>query len=211
MSLLRKQIGFTLIELLIAMAIGILLVAAVITLYVSMAGSNIDHLKSIRLNHELRSTLALMARDIRRAGHNQDAATESTAATSINPFSTNSGTVVTVDASQASIAFSYDDNDDANIDTYGYRFNTTDGTVEYCNNSSVGGTACSDWEALTDEDLIEITDLDFDYDITAVVSSGALAGRQVTISLTGQLRSDTDFNKTIGEVVKIRNGHSLSW
>jgi prepilin peptidase dependent protein B len=209
MSLLRKQLGFTLIELLIAMAIGLLLVAAVITLYVSMAGSNIDHLKSIRLNHELRSTLALMARDIRRAGHNQDAATESTAAISINPYSTNSGTVITVDVSNASIAFSYDADGDASIETYGYRFNTTDGTVDYCDNES--GTACSDWEALTDEDLIEITDLSFNYEPTTVVSSGALAGRQVTISLTGELRSDTDFTKTVGEVVKIRNGHSLSW
>jgi prepilin peptidase dependent protein B len=218
-SLMRKQIGLTLIELMIAMVIGLLLVAAVITLYVSMAGSNVDHLKSIRLNHELRSTLALMARDIRRAGHNQDAATESTAATSINPFSTAASTALTTSVSNScsgsamdsQILFSYDADDDANTDFFGYRFDTSSGTVDACAvDTSTATCSSSDWEALTDEDLIEITCVSFDLDLVDV-ASGAIFGRQVTVSLTGQLRSDTDFTKTIGEVVKIRNDHSSSW
>lgn len=206
----------------IAMAIGLLLVAAVITLYVSMAGSNIDHLKSIRLNHELRSTLALMARDIRRAGHNQDAATESTGATSTNPFSTSASTALATSVSNScsgsamdsQILFSYDADDDANVDTFGYRIDASTATIDACRDMTASSATCSTstgtWESLTDENLIEITCLSFDLD-TVSVASGAISGRQVTISLTGQLESDTDFTKTIGEVVKIRNDHSSSW
>jgi type IV pilus assembly protein PilW len=213
--------GFTLIELMIAMAIGLLLVAAVITLYVSMSGSNIDYLKSVRLNHELRSTMSQMVRDIRRAGHNQDAATESVAASSINPFSNSSAstvqaTVLTVSGTSTAdrtIRFSYDSDDDTNVDTFGYRLNVASGvgTVQYCSDdSTTNGTACTGWEGLTDSDLVDIDSLEFELD-TITVASGTLTIRQVTITLTGKLISDSDFTRTITEVVKIRNDHSPNW
>lgn len=221
MSYRVKQSGYTLIELMIAMAVGLILVAAVLTLYVSMSGSNIDYLKSVRLNHELRSTMALMVRDLRRAGHNQDAATESIAASTINPFSNSSAstvqaTVLTVTGTSTvnkSIAFSYDDNDDANINTYGYRLNVSSGvgTVQYCaDDTTTTGTACSLWEALTDSDLVDIDLLEFSQDTTSV-AGGAFTIRQITITMTGKLISDTDFTRTISEVVKIRNDHSPNW
>ncbi len=223
MSYIKKQLGYTLIELMIAMAIGLLLVAAVITLYVSMSGSNMDYLKSVRLNHELRSTMALMVRDIRRAGHNQDAAIESIAASSINPFSnsavgasTVAPTVLTVTGTSTvdkTVAFSYDDDDDANIDTYGYRLNVVSdvGTIQYCSDdSTTTGTACSSWQALTDSDLIDVDVLEFDED-TINVAAGTFIIRRVTITMTGKLINDTDFTKTISEVVKIRNDHSPVW
>lgn len=218
----KSQYGFTLIELLIAIAISLLVVAAVLTMFVSMSGSNIDHLKSIRLNHELRSTMSLMVRDLRRAGHNQDAAAESLAATSLNPFSNSAGgttiqpTVLSVTgASNAdrTIRFSYDRNDDANIDTFGYRLNVNAGigTIEYCSNdTTTNGVACTNWQDLTDPNLIDIEELDFELD-TIDVAAGTLTIRQLTITLTGTLISDTDFTRTISEVIKIRNDHSANW
>ncbi len=221
MSFRIKQQGYTLIELMIAMAIGLILVAAVITLYVSMSGSNIDYLKSVRLNHELRSSMALIVRDIRRAGHNQDAATESIAASSINPFSNSAAstvqaTVLTVAGTSTvnqSITFSYDNDDDANIDTYGYRLNVVSGvgTIQYCaDDTTTTGAACSSWQALTDSDLIDIDSLEFTQGTTSV-AGGVFTIRQVMITMTGKLISDTDFTRTISEVVKIRNDHSPNW
>jgi type IV pilus assembly protein PilW len=221
MNNLNSNKGFTLIELMIAMAIGLLLVSAVITLYVSMSSSNIDYLKSIRLNHELRSAMNLMVRDIRRAGHNQDAATESVAATSINPFSNSSAstvqaTVLSVTGASTAdrtISFSYDSDDDANIDTFGYRLNIVGGigAIQYCSNdTTTTGVACTNWEDLTDSNLIDIDNLDFEQD-TLSVAGGVFTIRQVTITVTGHLISDTDFSKTLSEVVKIRNDHSPNW
>lgn len=218
---MKTDKGYTLIELMIAMTVGLILVAAVLTLYVSMSGSNIDYLKSIRLNHELRSAMALMVRDMRRAGHNQDAAIESIAASTINPFSdsaaggTVAATVLTVTGTSTvnqTVAFSYDNDDDANIDTYGYRLNVTSGVgaIQYCNAATTGGTACSNWQDLTDSNLIDIDELEFVQGTTSV-AGGTFTIRQVTITITGKLISDTDFTRTISEVVKIRNDHSPNW
>lgn len=219
-----KHKGFTLIELMIAMAIGLILVAAVITLYVSMSGSNIDYLKSIRLNHELRSAMSLIVRDVRRAGYNQDAATESIGASAVNPFSNSAGgatvsatvlSVSGVSTADRSIAFSYDTNDDANIDTFGYRLYVDSGTgigsVQYCSNdTTTTGTACSNWQDITDDELIDVDSLEIDQD-TITIPSGTITIRQITITLTGHLTSDPDFTKSISEVVKIRNDHSPDW
>lgn len=220
-----KQIahrGFTLIELLIAIAISLVIVAAVLTIFVAMSNSNIDYLKSIRLNHELRSTMSVMVRDLRRAGHNQDAAVDTLAASSANPFSNSTGgatvqpTVLSVSGSNTSdrtIRFSYDRDDDANINTYGYRLNVSSGvgSIEYCNDdSTTTGVACTNWEDLTDSDLIDIELLDFELD-EITVASGTMTIRQLTITMTGSLISDNDFTRTISEVVKIRNDHSPNW
>lgn len=214
--------GFTLIELLIAIVISLLVVAAVLTMFVSMSSSNIDHLKSIRLNHELRSAMGLMVRDLRRAGHNQDAGADSLAAVSLNPFSNSIGgatiqpTVLTVSGasnSDRTVRFAYDRDNDTNIDTFGYRLNVNAGigSIQYCSNdATTNGVACTNWQDITDPNLIDIDELDFNLD-TIDVAAGALTIRQLTITLTGVLISDRDFTRTISEVIKIRNDHSANW
>jgi prepilin-type N-terminal cleavage/methylation domain-containing protein len=218
----RHHKGFTLIELLIAIAISLIIISAVLTMFTAMSSSNIDYLKSVRLNHELRAVMSVMVRDLRRAGHNQDAAAESIAATSINPYSNSAGgatvqaTVLSVSGSNTTdrtVRFSYDRDDDANVEAYGYRLNVTGGVgaIEYCNSdAATNGAACTNWQDLTDSNLIDIDFLDFELD-TIDVASGTLTIRQLTITMTGTLISDPDFTRTISEVIKIRNDHSANW
>jgi len=206
--------GFTLIELLISIAISLVIVAAVITMYVSMTSSNIDYLKSVRLNHELRASLNTMTRDIRRAGHYQVAATAlasgAVPSTSWNPYTIPASTAIrlipgAVPASSA-ISFSYDRDPSVGVEGYGFRL--ASGAIQLCsNNSSVCGAA-GPWENMTDDSLINVTDLSFDINpfYTGSASSAVpLSLMEVTISLTGELRSDSDFSRTLTEQVVVRN------
>jgi prepilin peptidase dependent protein B len=121
-----KQRGFTLIELMISIVIGLIVLAAVISMFVTMIKSDNDNLKSIRLNQELRAAMSLITRNIRRAGANQNAAVNSSTTPPTNPFSSLAGgTRLTITVNQqgipnSCITYSYDANDGSN-ELYGYR------------------------------------------------------------------------------------------
>jgi type IV pilus assembly protein PilW len=199
--------GFTLIELMIAMTISLFIVAAILTLYVSMSSSNIDYLKSIRLNNELRAAMNRMTSDIRRAGHYRDAASTYAASSALasNPFADTTATSVRI--SSGAILFSYDKDSSDGTDTDGSGYRLNGGAVEYCvQNDAVCSPAVSaDWQNITDEDVINITDLTFTVNIYNTSSSAAIQLNQVGISLTGELISDTDFTRTMTETVTVRN------
>ncbi len=65
---MKKQSGFSLVELMIALVLGLIVVGGGITIYgLSIKGGS-DTIKSVRLNYDLDSAMALMMNDSRRAG-----------------------------------------------------------------------------------------------------------------------------------------------
>lgn len=206
--------GFTLIELMISLVIGLIIIAAIITMYIAMIRSNSDNLKSIRLNQDLRSLMSLMNRDIRRAGANRNAAADVISTPPTNPFSDiTSGTRFTIDddtdlTSGNCITYSYDSDEASEL--YGFRLGSTAiggtniGTVE----TRANGALCSstsDWQTLSDPNLVNITQLQFLKTPTPNPPSGPITIEQVEIRLTGELRQDSTVTRTIVETVKIRN------
>jgi prepilin-type N-terminal cleavage/methylation domain-containing protein len=213
MKFIHKSRGFTLVELMIAIFVGLIISAAAIALFISMYKANTDYLKSIRLNHGLRAALVLMANDIRRTGHNRSAAADMTT----NPFSASAtNTLLTIPdqgtpadtADDHTIYLSYDAEADGNVEAYGYRLNN--GAIQACFRQD--GSPCSaggaTWEAVTDSDLIEITSLTF---VENHVDVGGVQLREVSINAAGRLKKDTAFQRSLSEVVKVRNEHSLDW
>lgn len=210
-----RILGFTLIELLISIAISLLIIAAVTTMYVSMTRSNIDYLKSIRLNHELRASLNTMARDIRRAGHYQVAATAlasgAVPSTDWNPYTIPASTALrlmpTANPASSAISFSYDRDPVAGVEAYAYRL--ASGAIRLCSTvDAVCDYSTGPWEDMTDGSLIEITDLAFDinpYYTGSASSAVPLSLMEVNITLTGRLRGDNDFTRTLSEQVVVRN------
>lgn len=202
----KRNKGFTLVEMMIAIAIGLIVASAVVSLFISMTKVNSTYLKSVRLHHGLRSTFDVMVRDIRRAGYNDNAATQITT----NPFSsTGSGTVLSVPTT-SSIYFSYDDADtsNTNIKSYGYRLQS--GEIQFCFRQD--GSTCSEagasWESISDTDLIEVTTLSI---AETPVDVNDIRLREISISMTGRLKKDTVFSRTLNEVIKVRNEHALTW
>jgi prepilin-type N-terminal cleavage/methylation domain-containing protein len=201
----QPQAGFNLIELMVAILIGLIILAAVVGLFVSMIKSDSDNLKAIRLNQELRSTMSLIVRDIRRAGSDGSAATR---ATGPYPFSTTTTRLTISPNAQANanacVSFAYDQNkdgvDDGNAERFGYRWDSAEGAVEVRQT----GLACNatGWENFTDESLIDILGLNFS---ELAVVEGGMYIRQITVTLRGRLRKDNTVSNTIAETIKIRN------
>ena len=188
----------------ISMVIGLIILAAVIGMFVTMIKSDNDNLKSIRLNQQLRAAMSLITRDIRRAGANKNAAINSFTTPPTNPFSVAGGTRLTIAANQqcilnSCVIYSYDANDGSN-ELYGYRHYSTDGTIQARANG--GLCSASGWLTLTDDHLVNITALTF---TDSTVTQAGVNIRHITITLSGQLRSDSSVTRTLTETVKVRN------
>lgn len=75
--------GLSLVELMIALAIGLIVVGAVLAFTLSSLTANSEYVQSTRLSQELRNSMDFISRELRRAGYDQNQAAF-IAASSIN-------------------------------------------------------------------------------------------------------------------------------
>jgi prepilin-type N-terminal cleavage/methylation domain-containing protein len=104
------------------------------------------------------------------------------------------------------VMFRYDLDKDNALDaseTIGFRYDANDKAIETW---SSGTASCSagTWANLTDEKTIQISDLT----VTRLTPIGSNL-TEFKVVLTGNLVTDTSYNRTIEEVVRIRNDLSL--
>ncbi len=200
----NKVRGFTLIEFMISIVIGLIILSAVIGIFISMIKADSDNLKAIRLNQELRAAMILITREIRRAGANRNAAFNTSTSPPTNSFSVAGVTRLTILGNKqgypnSCITFSYDANDGSN-ELYGYRLNSTDGTIEARANAAF----CTDngWLTITNEDLVKITVLNF---TDTTTTEAGINSRQISTTLAGELRKDSTIKRNLTETVLVRN------
>ena len=67
----RAVRGFSLVELMVALVAGLIVSTAVIAFTMSSMKSNGEYIQSTRLTQELRNTMDLVTRDLRRSGYDQ--------------------------------------------------------------------------------------------------------------------------------------------
>jgi prepilin-type N-terminal cleavage/methylation domain-containing protein len=65
----RKQRGVTLIEVLVGVTVGLIILAGAVTVMANLSFSGLENTRAMRLNHQLRSTLDFIHRDLQRAGY----------------------------------------------------------------------------------------------------------------------------------------------
>lgn len=231
---MKKQSGITLIEIMIALLLGLIIIAATITIYITTLRGSSDTLRSARLNHDLESVMSLMINDIRRAGYWGGAIAGADSRN--NPFTT--GTTNIQIPSAGCILYTYDANGDSAVDSneyYGFklegtniRMRKTGATTADCTNGT--------WETMNIDsgnsrsEKVEIDTLTFDFDdasapskcknvttvesenkscatTTIALNSGddIVETRQVTITLEGHITGETDVRKNLKSTVKVRN------
>ncbi|EEG07814.1 PilW family protein [Pseudogulbenkiania ferrooxidans] len=204
-----RQHGVSLIELMVSVGLGLVLLLGMTSFLTTSLKSNTSTMKAARLDQELRAILLLISRDVRRAGYwgNASSGVGVGAAAYSNPF----GTVNT--ATAGCILYSYDRNGDGsqgNDEKYGVLLSS--GTVMLRS----GGTsynctpgANNSWEALSDSNVTSVTTLTFSLALTPYYQSGSsgpnVLSRTVTITLAGQLKSDSSVRQTLSETVKLEN------
>jgi prepilin peptidase dependent protein B len=102
----RAQHGLSIVELMVGVAIGMFIIGGAIKLFVDMFGNNRRLLLEARVNQDLRAAADIIARDIRRAGYWQGAASAMNVAPGVaptpNPYA--AATVITGN----SIDYAYD-------------------------------------------------------------------------------------------------------
>ena len=200
-----KPTGFSLVELMISIVVGLVVVGGVISVFASAVKSHTDNLRMTRLNQELRTTMTLMTRELRRAGfwggnkrHSGGAGfvagrgamntvgVLSTPPGQLNPFG--GITIVGADC----ITFSYDSNNDGapaadNTENRGFRLQG--GAVRSGTNTGLGCAAAT-WDDITDPNAIEIKGLTFSLppitvDIDGVLGGGAVPCTPLTLPCAG--------------------------
>jgi prepilin peptidase dependent protein B len=213
---LKKKAGFTLVELMIALTLNAILLAALLTVFISNLNYYHQFLNQSRLNLQLQNALNVMASDIRRAGYSSTAFNDIGLDQNTNPFMA-AGIDVTTNIANDCILFSYDQNNDGTLPTissaydderYGYRLmNQTlqtrpPGAPFSCT------AASSSWENMTDPNIMLITNLSFTLSTKTVTTGPGSRGvsiRTVTIAITGQLKNNSSVTKTLTQQVRIQN------
>lgn len=145
-----KRRGLSLVELLVGLAVGMLVVAAAITLLAAQTREQRGAAAELRLMQELRATADLAARDLRRAGHWGDPAVAlwawSASAPTPNPYA-----VLAAASGAAGYAYSRDATENHRLDAneqFGLRLR---GGVLELQLGSAG------WQALSDPASIQVT------------------------------------------------------
>jgi type IV pilus assembly protein PilW len=153
----RAQSGFSIVEMLVGMTVGLVVIGGAVQLAVNTLYSNKKMVLETRVNQDLRTIADLIARDLRRAGYWENAASGVCNAVgcipTLNPYGTVSPTGSITD--QTSLTFSYD-RDGASETQSGICLS---GNVAYLRQS--GSTACggTGWAALNDSTVTRVTQM----------------------------------------------------
>ena len=207
----RSSAGLSLIELMLALAIGLLIVAAASGLLVVQLREYRSMTLQTRLTQEMRSALELIQRDLRRAGYWGHAG-----AAGANPYAaldlTGSG-----DASALALRYSLDATENDTLDPneqFGVRLRS--GAIEL-------QLGTGNWQALTDSATLSVTALRIrptvqDLPLAAFCSSPCAPGahcapnqqqRTFTVEIVARLVADPSFTRSLQGSARVR-GDAIS-
>jgi prepilin-type N-terminal cleavage/methylation domain-containing protein len=187
MKMFRAEKGFSLIEMMVAMVAGLIVIGAVVVFTVATAQSSTTNIHSVRVMQNLRTSLSLIEREIRRSGYNQRAlafAGQCVSASGVCPIS-GFNTLAVVNAN--CLVVSYDNSakatagvvDDGEFHRFRLAPKAGIGVIQA---SLAGSTApnCDDdatWQDITDPNIVDVTDLTF----TRLTDSGGCIQQPTTL------------------------------
>ncbi|MHB1948172.1 MAG: PilW family protein [Gammaproteobacteria bacterium] len=209
--------GFTFVELMIALVISSFVAVTLITLFLANVNHYQKSLNANKLNQQLEAVLDIMATEIRRAGYWSNANSNVGIDANNNPFMA-SATDITVTNNNC-ILFTYDHNGTGSLPSVGsgtdddrYGFQLSNNAIQERTNGASFVCPATDWENITDPNIISITALTFTLNTSTFTTgpgSRGLSMRSVDITVTGQLVSDATVTKTLTQHVRIRNDKFL--
>lgn len=206
---MRRESGVSLIELMIGMVVGLIVLAGGMAFFINSVSSNRQILQKRLLNQELKATMSLMTREIRRAQYVANAEVHRNTLPCTDAFCDANDFAL---PSSNTILFSYDRNDNGSQsadECLGFARITASsiGLVAVPNGWDCTGTTTStpsSWTPLTDSRTIDITDLNIC--VLCTPSTGtAFYDRNVNICLTGRMRSDASVTMSLSESVQVRS------
>ena len=215
----RGARGFSLVELMVSMLAGLIVLGAAVVFSVTSMRAYSENILSSKLTQELRTSMNLVVRELRRAGHDSTSVTRVLTTTSASSFDD-----FAVDGD--CITYEYDrqvggDGPDA-TEVRGFRLNEDTGTLQL--NASSDAIDCdddADWEDITDPEVVTITKFEpvivesrfcsqvaeRDTDGDTVMDEFDMAEgsvRTVSLCLAGQMASGDAISRHVADSVRIR-------
>lgn len=220
-----RQRGASLVELMVGVTIGLFILAAATLVVTSQLGDNRRMLTDAQLQQDMRATVDIAVRDLRRAAYWAQAWNNvwapSAAAALGNPYTAltatrnaTMGDSIVYDRSLDEEGGAQSGTDNSRVDDderVGFRFNAAAGTVEML----VGGDT---WQALTDASVMKVTQFDI------ILTSRALAlacgtqcqrgpndcpmdlmVRDATIVMVAQAAHNANIQRSVRSDVRLRN------
>lgn len=185
--------GWSLVEMMLAIALGLLLLTAVLQLAAVQVDEQRRLLLESRLTQDLRTAMELISRDVRRSGYWGDVSggvwdsTRPSAALSANPYR---GAVLSGPSPAPWLGYSYsrdltEDQASSNQEKFGLRLNTGSQVLEWrLSGSAVAPEERDHWQALTDPALLRVTRLS----IQLTEQRQSLLGYCAQVHCSGQAR-----------------------
>jgi len=213
----RLSHGMSIIELMIGLAIGLFILAGASAMFVNIVVNSRQILLESRINQDLRSTMDLIVRDLRRSGY-WGKSLAGTWVSDIGTTPANPYTTVTRTGSNE-IGYAYtqgtEDNEfNAGTEQFGFKLNTTEKSIQM----NLGG---SGWQTLTNTDIVRIPDNGFTIaptetaiDVRAACEKTCpttnpncpvIKVRTYNIVLTGESKANPAISRTLRSQVRVRN------
>jgi prepilin-type N-terminal cleavage/methylation domain-containing protein len=220
----KRQNGFTLIEAMIGLALSVIVTASMVGLMSNSLGSASRIIQMSQLTDELRNTMSMMSRDVRRANYSTNSVYCYANSECGDPTTGPAVQAADIDVSvPACLVFGLDRDWDGNANNDGggaFRRETginergeNVGTIEMWTGTSV--PSCddsSDWVAITDPDLVDITDftatMPGTFDGSVEEDGGTtvtVRTRVVRLQITGELVLDRTISRRTEDRIKVRN------
>jgi hypothetical protein len=230
----RRQRGWSIAEFMVASLLSIIVSGSAVMVLSNALGSNALIMQRVQLTHELRNSMQMMSRDVRRAGYSAGAMwclanTVCLPSASIDlPLDVGLPLLGTIDMPQAiqiseandCFSFELDRNQDGTVSTnehgaYRRRNAGGIGVMEVWMGASAPdcGSDSPDWAPITLASRIDISNfrVDDDLSIDQQVSVDILGNetnqqiRRIRLQLTGRLVDDPDVTEWLEHVVDVRN------
>ena len=204
--------GLSLVELMVGITIGLFVVAAAVTLTSNHLVDNRRLLLELQIQQDLRATMDIMTRQLRRAGSNVVGAQNYVAENGLGGLKSTNSAVTPAAAVNTQTEFRYVRNA-AEAGPFGFVLDAANGVVR----TDLGA---GNWQELTDRNAMRVTNLTFDSRPTIfgarlpcpkLCPSGGddcwprMVIQRFVITIIAEARSDATVKRTLSSEVRVRN------
>ncbi len=214
---LKKQRGISIVEMLISMTLSLLAVGMMVVLVSSTLGTGSTTIQMSRLSQELRASMQLMSRDLRRANFHSGflacfANINCRSDLGITTYVNN----IHINAAGDCFWYWLDRDGDADLSNDavgGFRFSTVGGVgviqMRTSGNSAANCDDGNDWELITDPNIVEIISFavsdDDSYTETLTAGGDTQVVEKIRLHINGRMARNADVQREIEDLILIRN------
>lgn len=201
-----KMRGFSLVELMVAMVAGLLLVAAVTSLFATILKANYTAMQTSRLNQEVQALTDMIARDIQRSGYDANATRFLAAPSgSRSSFYFDTATDLMNETASGSglytcIRVRYDNDGNGGLgtdETLVYSYLSADKGIK----QGTGSTTCGNGTFISTDDTIEITGMT----LKLLPGSQVSGARALQLMVSGRFKAAPSLTLNLQRDIKLRN------